>query len=165
MKSKKITQTLFAIYILALIWIVLFKMSFSIHDLPHIRNINLIPFADSVIINGKLDTREIINNIAAFIPFGIFMKMLSNRKSFSPHIAPVFFFSLTIEILQYIFSIGATDITDLLANTAGGAIGIGIFAILEKVFRENARKIMNLICIIGGGGLIMLILLLIAANI
>lgn len=165
MKSKKITQTLFAIYFLALIWIILFKMAFSVQDLPHIRNINLIPFMDSTIINNKLDIYEIIANVAAFIPFGIFIGMLSEKTSFLRKIAPIFFVSLGIEITQFVFSIGATDITDLLMNTLGGAIGISIFTVLERVCKENTRKILNTICVISGSGLLLLVTILIIANI
>lgn len=38
-------------------------------------------------------------------------------------------FSVTLlyEVVQYIFAIGASDITDLLGNTLGGVIGIALF--------------------------------------
>lgn len=46
-KNKKITITLFEVYILLLIWIILFKTSFSVSeiiDLSKERSTNLIPF-------------------------------------------------------------------------------------------------------------------------
>ena len=40
---KKTTHILFTIYIFLVIWIILFKLSVSIDQLPHFRSINLIP--------------------------------------------------------------------------------------------------------------------------
>lgn len=54
MKSKKCTLGLLIFYLTALSWIIIFKLQFSIADLPHLRNINLIPFAESVIVNGTV---------------------------------------------------------------------------------------------------------------
>ncbi len=40
------------------------------------RSINLIPFAGSLVVNGKTDISEIILNIVAFVPFGVYLSML-----------------------------------------------------------------------------------------
>ena len=44
-----------------------------------------------------------------------------------------FFISLGIEVLQFVLSIGATDITDLIGNTFGGIVGILVFYLFSKV--------------------------------
>lgn len=59
--------------------------------------------------------------------------MLKSNWSFIKKIIPIFLTSLIVEILQYIFAVGATDITDLIGNTLGGVIGIGIFYLLIKL--------------------------------
>ena len=69
MKSKKITLGLLVFYLVALTWIILFKLQFSIADLPHLRNINLIPFADSVIVNGTIDFSDGIYSIRFICPY------------------------------------------------------------------------------------------------
>ena len=46
-KKEKINYTvpiLFLLYLALLIWIILFKLQFSIRDLDRVREINLIPF-------------------------------------------------------------------------------------------------------------------------
>lgn len=76
-KLYKLAIGLFAIYILSLVWIILFKLGSSLTNLPHYRNINLIPFSGSVIVNGKIFLSEIIGNILIFIPFvyiSVFLK-------------------------------------------------------------------------------------------
>ena len=50
MKSKKVTFGLLIFYIMALVWIVLFKFQFSLGQLDHFRGVNLIPFAGSDIV-------------------------------------------------------------------------------------------------------------------
>ena len=67
MRSKNLTWGILIFYWAALAWIIVFKMSLSFAGLPHLRNINLIPFAESVIVNGHLDTTEIFQNLAAFV--------------------------------------------------------------------------------------------------
>lgn len=164
MKSKNLTRVLFVVYLLGLTWIILFKMAFSPADLPHIRGINLIPFAESVIVNGSLDLGEIIDNVIAFIPFGVFAGALIGKRSFLKKIAPVFLISLLFETLQYVLAIGASDITDLLANTLGGGAGIGFWLVLEKTAKNNARKIVNLISLLGAVCILLLLMLTFLAN-
>lgn len=54
LNSKKLTRGLLIVYLAALIWIIIFKMQLSFQGLPHLRNINLIPFAESMVTNGKI---------------------------------------------------------------------------------------------------------------
>lgn len=89
MKSKKFTMGLLIFYLIVLTWIIIFKLQFSFENLPHIRNINLIPFGESVIINGKMDFGEIIQNALVFIPFGVLMHVLWEEKPLIKQMAPV----------------------------------------------------------------------------
>lgn len=40
--------------------------------------------------------------------------------------------SLFIEVVQYVFALGATDVDDIILNLIGGFIGLIIFKIAEK---------------------------------
>lgn len=164
MKSRKLTAGLFILYLLALIWIVLFKLHFSFVGLDHLRSINLVPFAGSRLVNGKIDISEIADNVLAFIPYGIFVCMLMERKNFAAKVFPIFLTSLVIEILQFIFSIGATDITDLLGNVAGGMIGMGVFYLLSKILKEKTNTVVNTISLIAAVVMVLLIGLVLLAN-
>ena len=163
-RQRNLTRILFAVYILILVWILLFKMSFSIDELYKNRNINIIPFMGSVIVNGKIDTSEIINNIIVFIPVGIYVCMLKKDWSILKKISVGFFISLGIEVLQFVLAIGATDITDLIGNTFGGIIGIGVFYLFSKVFKNKTNKIINILASIATILLIGLISILVLAN-
>lgn len=83
MESKKITKILCIIYLLFLTWIILFKMSTSLEELPHIRSINLVPFGESVIVNGRISFAEMLDNVVAFVPFGIFTGILLEKSAFN----------------------------------------------------------------------------------
>lgn len=83
MESKKITKILCIIYLLFLTWIILFKMSTSLEELPHIRSINLVPFGESVIVNGRISFAEMLANVVAFVPFGIFTGILLEKSAFN----------------------------------------------------------------------------------
>ncbi|WP_088037630.1 VanZ family protein [Gottfriedia acidiceleris] len=160
--QNKITAGLFAVYLFALIWIIVFKMQFSYQGLPDFREINLIPFAGSVSVNNQIDFIEIILNVLAFIPFGIYISMLKPNWSFLKKIAVIAGVSLLFEVLQFIFAIGASDITDLLGNTLGGIIGIGVYIVFCRLFSTKANKILNVLTSIGVIFLVALVLVLIS---
>ncbi len=165
-KSKTLTLILFFIYITALSWIILFKMStdFAMLFGMKLRNINLIPFAGSAIVNGKADISEIVLNILAFVPFGLYMSMLYKKAGFLQKVLPIAGVSLLYETMQFVFAIGASDITDLIGNTLGGVLGIGFFAVLSAIFGKKTIKILNILASIATAAAILFLGLLIAAN-
>ena len=66
------------------------------------------------------------------------------------------------EVLQFTFSIGAFDITDIITNVLGGIIGSLIFEAIEKLFNNSVRtqKFITIIAAIGTALMISLLLLL-----
>lgn len=164
MDSKKITISLFSFYFIMLVWIILFKMQLSFAVVGSGRSINLVPFAGSVIVNERIGIWEIVDNVLIFIPLGVFSSMLGRTKSWIGRLAPSFFTSLVLEALQFVLAAGATDITDLLTNTLGGLIGIGIFYLFAKWCKDNVYKVLNGIALVGAVGMGILAGLLIVAN-
>lgn len=164
MKSKKITLALMIFYLLALIWVIVFKSEFSIKDLPQIRNINLIPFSQPAIVNGKADVREIILNVVAFIPYGLFIHALMDEMSILKKILIIFATSFVFELIQYIFAIGASDITDIISNTSGGVIGLVISILMAKLLKDNWLKCINIISTVCAAMLTSLVVILFLAN-
>lgn len=165
--SKNVTLGLLIVYLIVLTWIIVFKMQIDIGALRQmdLRSINLIPFAGSAIVNGKVEESEILLNIAVFIPFGIYLSMVDSNIHFIMKVLPIFAVSLMYEVMQYCFAIGASDITDLLGNTLGGIIGIGIFAACSKILGEKTVRILNILAAAGTAVTVAFLALLIAANI
>lgn len=166
MKSKKLTSILLGIYVIIISWIIVFKMQFSFDSLPYIRSINLIPFGESVIVNGKIYFGEIINNLIVFIPVGLYMGMIWKDKKILKKVVPILSLTLIFECLQYILHVGASDITDIIMNTLGGIIGILVINCLYKIFKNNEKvdKVLNILATICTIGVIGLITILIISN-
>ena len=156
MKKQKITKILFIIYIIILVWIILFKLSFNFSDIGRLRSVNLIPFKYDIETTFQL--KEVIDNILIFIPMGVLLKMLriDNKRT----ILFGFLTSLSFEIMQYMFQIGVSDITDIITNTTGTIIGMLFYIILCKIFK-NREKIDKILKILGTIGLILFLILII----
>lgn len=140
-QKKGLLWLLFFVYLAVLTWVILFKLSISISDLPSIRSINLIPLAETLTVNDKTDLSEVLLNGAVFIPFGIYLSALLPKCSFWLKLLSFAVVSFAYEACQYAFSIGASDITDLIANTLGGCVGVLIYAILRFIFRGDRRTV------------------------
>jgi glycopeptide antibiotics resistance protein len=160
----RIALALSVFYATFLFWILLFKGSFYFEDLPSYRNVNLVPFAQSSVTNGSVDLREILYNLVIFIPLGVYLSLQSLDLSAVRKLSIIFLISFTIELFQYILSIGASDISDLITNTSGGILGIGIYATLARLFPERADAIILVSASILTLLLIMFILMLGFAN-
>ncbi len=148
LRHKRVTSILFIVYFLLLTWIIVFKMELSMSNLVAERSINFIPFKESAIVNGRISFSEIINNAIVFIPVGVFTAMLADNLKFIKMAAVPFGISLFYEITQYIFAVGACDVTNLINNTLGGIVGILIFKLRRKVLGDKAYKVVNIFSIV-----------------
>lgn len=159
--ANKLTNVLFIIYLVALLWILVLKLGVRFSYMGN-RNVNLIPFSKPLILNGKIDFSEMILNAVIFVPLGIYAGVLFKRSAFVKNVFLFFLISLMCEGLQFILRMGAFDITDIITNTFGGIIGLMIFKAIEKVFKNNvkAQKFINMIAVIGTALMILLLLLL-----
>ena len=145
--EKQITKILFIIYLLLLTWIIVMKMEFSLDAIYRMRSLNLIPLEGTAVYNNQLHYEEIYLNILIFIPFGLYLSMLKPDWSFFKKLLPIFLVSLIFESLQYLFYIGASDVTDLIGNTFGGLIGIIIYDWIVKGLKDHlkAQRLFNLL--------------------
>ncbi|WEG74010.1 VanZ family protein [Vagococcus intermedius] len=141
-KTKIKGRVLLIAYLVVLVWILLFKFAFSIDDIIAVfhnqgRSINLLPFSESVIVNGHIDISEIINNLVIFIPFGGLLGILGEKRGFIKSLSLILLFSLLVEASQFILGIGATDITDIVMNSLGGVIGLVSYGVLAKYINRS----------------------------
>lgn len=160
--TKIFSRVLLVLYLLFLSWLVLFKLTFSFSALLnyHHRSLNLVPFAAPSIVNGKINYGEMIGNCLFFIPFGVLLNLNFKKVSFLRKLASVLLFSLTVEIIQYIFAIGASDITDVITNTLGGFLGLELYSLSNKYIKD--KKLDRVI--ISVGTLLLVLLIFIHVN-
>ena len=102
-----------------------------------------------MIVNGAVDVQEILYNGLVFLPFGLYLGMLQPRRSWWKNLLVMAGVSLAYETLQYLLAIGASDITDLLMNTAGGAVGLLVFSALFHAAGEKGIPVLNRIALAG----------------
>jgi len=104
--------------------------------------INLIPFVRLGDYRYKSDLmRNVIGNVGLFIPTGIILPIIYKKlNSFGKVIGAGALISLGIEILQLPFSVRASDVDDLIMNTAGVAVGYGIYAVARALKRRHAAR-------------------------
>jgi glycopeptide antibiotics resistance protein len=152
--ANKLTKALFLIYLGGLLWILMLKSGVQFSYMGN-RSVNLVPFS-------KVDFSEVILNVVAFVPLGIYTGVLYRRFAFWKNVLLSFLISLVCEGLQFILRLGAFDVTDIIANTLGGLIGLAIFKAIEKLFNNSikAQKFINIFAAIGTVIMISLLLLL-----
>lgn len=135
-RAALLVNTLMYVY---LSFVLYFTMMPVIASLPFILNhpytpMNLVPFID--VSAGRGDFfRQIMLNVIMTVPFGFLFPLTRNRTAgFCRTVFFCFLMSLGIELLQPLVSGSRTaDITDLITNTAGGALGYGFSVLFRPV--------------------------------
>ena len=148
-------------YLVVLIRIVLFKQVALYNLFAAIgsmeRTISIIPFKSLLdMINNNISVtrilENILGNIAIFIPFGLLLPIVQKDKS-KKIILYGLITSALIEIIQYVFALGSSDIDDLTLNTLGTIIGYLLYKIIHKKARADtltAISIIVLVTVFGG---------------
>lgn len=115
------------------------------------RSINLIPFNEPLILNGKADFGELILNVLIFVPLGLYAGILFEKWNFAKKVGLFSSISFLLEVSQYMLGIGAFDITDIINNTLGGVIGLLIYKGIEKTFKNRlkAQTFVNILALAG----------------
>ena len=115
------------------------------HVIDHPYAFNLIPFDDYV--NGRGDfMRQIILNVIMTVPFGFLFPLMQSRKkrTLIMTVLMTFLLSLLIEVLQPIVNGDRSfDVTDLITNTLGGAIGYLGYTMIRPILKLTADRVVH----------------------
>lgn len=83
---------------------------------------------------------NVVMNVAAFMPFGFILPIISRKNRKGLNIALLSFeLTLTIEILQLLLKVGCFDVDDLLLNTLGGFLGYFLFKVCYNLGRKRRK--------------------------
>ena len=123
---------------------------------------NFVPFKEifRYSFNSKLFYRNVIGNVAIFVPFGYYVNYYCKSKNITYSLLITLIVSTTIETIQ--LALGRSfDIDDIILNVLGGVVGYLLYIFSEFIFKKNSEKVknsflLNLICV-----LIIIILLVI----
>ena len=108
-------------------------------------NANLLPFYAKIhfLTHPVSDPKEIgtmfqdiFGNILMFVPFSLVLYFVFNITNKTSILLRAFLFTVCIEITQYIVAVGVADIDDILLNTLGAVIGVGLIGIAESLLRK-----------------------------
>lgn len=133
-KDILLVNTLMYVYLSFVLYFTLMPVVASV---PFVWNhpytaMNLVPFIDVSLGRGDF-FRQVVLNVIMTIPFG-FLFPLTRRETvkFGTTVLFCFLMSLGIELLQPLISgTRSADITDLITNVTGGAIGYGLYMIFK----------------------------------
>ena len=139
---------MFAIYLVLLVWIVLWKLQIPYVGIGPLRDIKVVPFVASGAAGASAPS-EVLANLLLFVPFGLYLGLLVPSWRWWRSASVIAGASLLCEAAQYLLKIGSADVSDVIANTAGGLIGIGVFALARRAYQARAAMIVTRICVIG----------------
>lgn len=148
-KRHLMAGILFGVYFIVLFYFLFFSEGMGRTYSDRIYHYNLTPFKEisrffkySKALGTKAVMLNIWGNVAAFVPFGIFLPIFFVRcRKFWRTAMYSFELSLLVEVLQLVTKVGSFDVDDLLLNTVGGILGFLIYKLAVHFFRgETSEK-------------------------
>lgn len=125
---KGILWVLFLLYIGVLLRITVFRSSFGSYPLCSHGQIELIPFVGLIKIfhnSVPMFLYLFVGNLIWFVPLGLLLPVLTKARKST--LLCGLGLSLYIEVSQFIFGTGVSEVEDLILNTAGTGIGYLIY--------------------------------------
>ena len=143
---------LFTIYLALLVWLVLWKLSIPWVGTGARRTVKLVPFVATAA-NGPSKPSEVLGNVLVFMPFGVYLGLLAPARAWwrtwSLAIGTVALASVGLEVAQYVLAVGSSDVSDVLANTAGGLVGLALVAVVRLALRGRTAAVLTGLLAVG----------------
>lgn len=141
---------LFLIYFVILFYFLFFAESMGRTYSERTYHYNLVPFLEIrrfityyQVLGMKTVLLNILGNILAFLPFGLFLPFFSRRcRRLWYTMFYSFELSLLVELIQLVSKVGTFDVDDLMLNTLGGVLGYFLYKAVAAVvvYREKHHK-------------------------
>ena len=112
---------------------------------PIVRSFNPVPFKT---IGAYLSSYNLFNiavvhnvlwNILVFVPYGLYVQIIRKQGKLWKGMAVIAGTSLLIELIQFAAGAGVCDVDDLLLNFIGGLLGIGLYALMLKIWKTREK--------------------------
>ncbi len=134
------------LYLVLLLRVILFKFDFNTiidilndEDELAFTRVNLVPFQTirfylfSGRVSGTIAFRNLVGNIAAFVPIGILVPLLRRDLSLGTTLMVGLLLSAGIELTQYFTGLGSCDIDDIILNVLGAISVTLVLAIADVI--------------------------------
>lgn len=130
---------LFFAYFAVLFYFLFFSEKMGRTYSERVFHYNLVPFYEIKrflkyyeVLGIEVVVLNLAGNVAAFMPFGFFLPVFSERcKRFLNTVFYSFELSLLVELIQLVTKVGSFDVDDIILNTLGGAIGFVMYKIVR----------------------------------
>lgn len=140
-KRQKLGWVLFVMYLCFLSHFMFFSETFGRTEIRRVYQYNVIPFREigryfrhCDVLGPALFFINIVGNVAAFVPFGFFLPIISRRsKKWYNTVMFGFFFSLILETMQLVWRVGSFDVDDMFLNTLGAAAGYICYRLVQRI--------------------------------
>ena len=147
-KRQKLGWVLFILYLCLLAYFMFFSESFGRTDTDREYAYNLVPLKEIIryfryyrTLGMTLFLINIVGNIAAFMPFGFSLPIISRRsRKWYNTVSFGLVFSLTLETLQLVLRVGSFDVDDMLLNTIGAALGFWVYKLVQRTRVRMRRR-------------------------
>lgn len=140
--GRPLTVILAIVYAILLVLVVLLKFPFNGPG-STVRVLNLIPYHYAL--TTGVGVEQVIENVLAFVPYGIYLSMLWPRLGFWAKFLPILATTVVFETIQYVLAIGRADITDVIDNALGGVLGIAIYAVVARILKGRTNLVLNIL--------------------
>lgn len=150
--KRNIPKLFFAIYILVVIKVIIFKypweellaMAAAWRRGVILRGLGTANFTPFRTIKMYIDyayklnsVENLAGNVLVFVPFGFLFPMVAREgERFFVMLLNAFVFVLGIEVFQLFSAFGAFDVDDLFLNCLGAALGFGVYKLIRLVRRK-----------------------------
>ena len=147
-RSRGLLVALFLAYLVMLAWLVLWKL-----DIPYVGSIStgsikLVPFLPSAGAGGSAPL-EVAANVLLFVPFGVYLGLLVPAWQWPKSVGAIAATSMFLEATQLILGVGVADVSDVIANAAGGLAGLGVLALARRRLSERTTAAVTWLSAVG----------------
>lgn len=130
---------LFLIYILAVAYVTIFSREYGKESSVYIFRTDLI--SKAIHTHSLKPLTHMLQNVAMFIPLGVLLPFVYPEKL--DHWMPTFLLAIMtttlIETLQFFLLLGQADMTDIVANVMGAAIGFAGYRLFRRFFPNLSK--------------------------
>jgi glycopeptide antibiotics resistance protein len=154
-RAREATVTVLFAWVLAVVDLTLFPMRIALYDWHFAAN--LVPLVETVKMWRGATLRTSIENVGGnlvmFASFGVLMPLLFAKSRRVIVLAgEAFAVSALIEIVQLVSRTRIFDIDDLILNTVGALVGLGLYHVGVRLFArgEHPRSLLARISVEGG---------------
>ncbi len=145
-KTKILWAVMLVSYVAILLWAALGSRSEGYET-----SLNIKPLSSYFLVLKIYNTfdvfKQIVDNILVFIPLGLLLPatfgVKHKTKNYFFVVLAGFLLSFFIEAVQYIFSLGFSELDDIINNTWGCMVGCGIYALTDKIRMQGSDVLLK----------------------